>query len=279
MTLKNIIVPVLFMGVATFAQTKKEVTLKPVYKPETTYRQTALQKHSNTIRYKGDPDVLQVLKEQGVQNPTEQVTNIDFITETKTGKSLDGTQIPLTLTVVKLPEAFSKKGFTQGVKAYGIADADGHARLDSVTAPEVDKKLKANLLDILETAMKPAKFPDKPFKLGQTQQITTTASIPLPGHTVEMDVVSAYTLTEIKKGIALFDIVITYKLKQPDPNFRIIAEGNGKGTMSYDVKNNFPLQQQSTTITHIDFSYKQFDIEMNANLHYENTATVTPDAK
>lgn len=279
MTFRNKYLLLLFIASAAFAQKGKEVTLKVLYTPQTTYRQAFVQKHTTTITYKANPDVLNVLKEQGIQNPTVQDLYTDYATETHTEKSLDGKVMPLTIRFVKAPVSFGKQGISATTKIYGHTETAGMPKVDSIIAPDLNQAFRQSLLATLDGMFSQMKFPDKPFGLGEVQQMTSPITLPLIGTTLDMDIITDYKFVALKGGIATFDLVITYKAKNPDPALKISAAGTGKGVMKYDTKKHFPLSQQSDIVMKIGFTYKEFDVDMTSDMHYDISATVVPDAR
>jgi hypothetical protein len=266
-------------GISVYAQTGKQVKLSHGYKPETTYKQILAQQHSTTIQYKGNEDVLNVLKEQGIQNPTVQNISSGYTTEVKTGKSLDGKAFPLTITFLKVPQGFEKGGLTTATKIYGHGEVGAFPKIDSIASPEMSDKLKTTLLATIDGMLSQTKFPEKAFKKGETQQVISPVTVPIAGTRIDMDLVTDYTLTEIKNNIAKFNIAITYKTKTADPKYRIKGSGTGKGVMDYDIKKQFPVSQKSDIVMQMGFTYKEFDMEINSNMHYDITCQVIPDAK
>nr|WP_322625479.1 hypothetical protein [uncultured Flavobacterium sp.] len=273
------IVLLAMMGITVYAQTGKQVTLSHGYRPETTYKQTLAQQHSTTIQYKANEDVLNVLKEQGVQNPTVQNINSGYTTEVKTGKSLDGKTFPLTIKFLKVPQGFEKGGLTTSTKIYGHGEIGTFPKIDSIASPEMSDKLKTTLLATIDGLLSQTKFPEKAFKKGETQQVISPVTVPIAGTTIDMDLITDYTLTEIKNNIAKFNIAITYKTKTADPKYRITGLGSGKGVMDYDIKKKFPVSQKSDIIMQMAFTYKEFDMEINSNMHYDISCQIVPDAK
>lgn len=280
MFIKKFLIAVLvFTGTASFGQNSKQVTLSTGYRSQHTYTQTLSQQHATTITYKGNEDVLNVLKEQGVQNPTVQNISSSFSSEVKTGKSLDGKEFPLTIKFIKVPEAYRKVGVTENAKIYGHSEIGALPKIDSIAAPELNDKLKQSLLATIETMLNQTKFPEKPFRKGDTQQVISPVTVPVAGTTIDMDVITDYVLADVKNNIARFNLTITYKAKTSDPKYRITGTGTGKGIMDYDVKKQFPVAQKSDILMQMGFTYKEFDMEIKSDMHYDISGTVVSDAK
>ncbi len=266
-------------GITVYAQTGKQVTLSHGYRPETTYKQTLAQQHSTTIQYKANEDVLNVLKEQGVQNPTIQEVKSDYTSEVSTGKSLDGKTFPLTIKFIKAPDSFGRNGITSATKIYGHGEVNALPKIDSIVAPEMADALKKSVLKTLDGMFNQVKYPERPFKRGDTQQVVSPVTMPLAGTVLEMDLITDYTLVEIKNGIARFDIAISYKAKNNDPKYNITATGRGKGFMDYDIKKSFAVAQKSDILMQMAFTYKEFDMDIASEMHYDIKSAVLSDAK
>lgn len=266
-------------AIPALGQNSRQVTLTHGYAPETTYKQTLAQQHSTTIRYKANEDVLNVLKEQGIQNPTVQNISSGYITELKTGKSLDNKTFPLTIKFIKSPDGFEKSGITTETKIYGHGTINALPKIDSIAAPEMNTKLKETMLATIDAMLSQTKFPEKPFARGDTQQIITPVTVPVAGTTIDMDLITDYTLESIKNNVAHFIIAITYKAKTSDPKYRITGSGTGKGFMNYDIKAKFPVSQKSDIVMQMGFTYKEFDMEISSDMHYNISCEIIPDAK
>lgn len=272
---------VLLLAVSVaFAQKKgTDVVLKSKYKPLTTYRQSFVQNHTTTITYKGDPEVLSVLKEQGIENPTVQKMNTEFTTETHTGKSLDGKIIPLVITYTKVPESMAQSGIDSTTKIYGHTEADSNPKIDSIVAPKMTEEFKKSLIGAIDGLFTQTKYPPKPFKKGDMQQVVSPITLPIAGMVMEMDIVTDFTLRDVKNGIATFDLGIVYKAKTVDTEHNLSATGTGKGTLSFDTKTQYPLAQQSDITMDMKFTYKEFDVVMSSLMHYGMNYVVIPDKK
>lgn len=261
------------------AQSNKTVTLSAGFKPGNTYRQTHNQNHKTTIRYKADADVLKVLTEQGVQNPTVQEVKSDYTSEVNTGKSLDGKTFPLTIKFIKAPDSFGRNGITSATKIYGHGEVNALPKIDSIVAPDMAETMKKSILATLDGMFSQVKYPEKAFKRGDTQQVISPVTMPLAGTVLEMDLITDYTLIEIKNGIARFDIAVTYKAKNNDPKYNITVTGTGKGFMDYDIKKAFSVAQKSDIIMQMGFTYKEFDMDISSEMHYDIKSTVIPLSK
>jgi len=266
-------------AIPALGQNSRQVTLTHGYAPETTYKQTLAQQHSTTIRYKANEDVLNVLKEQGIQNPTVQNISSGYITELKTGKSLDNKTFPLTIKFIKSPDGFEKSGITTETKIYGHGEVNALPKIDSIVAPEMADALKKSVMKTLDGMFNQVKYPERPFKRGDTQQVVSPVKMPLAGTVLEMDLITDYTLVEIKNGIARFDIGISYKAKNNDPKYNITATGTGKGFMDYDMKKSFAVAQKSDILMQMAFTYKEFDMDIASEMHYDIKSAVLSDAK
>jgi hypothetical protein len=238
------------------AQNKNELLFKIQYNPETKYEQTLDQTSHLEMKYAGEDDFIQKLKDKGVQNPTI-VDNHSVIEPVmKTGKLTNKTYFPLTIEFLKTTNSDNKIQIPDGTIIYGKGTLGNMPTLDSITSNGLSEEFKKGILQTMQATFSQINIPERKVKVGDIFDIDTPLSIPIAGMQMNMTIITTYKLLSIINNVADFDISQVITMKTNTAKFPINATGTGKGKLLYDVINNFNL------------SY-QIDMEMSANVKIE----------
>jgi hypothetical protein len=240
----------------SLAQTKNELQFKVQYNPETKYDQTLDQTSHFEMKYSGDPEIIQVLKEKGMQNPTITDNHSVIKSVLKTGKLTNKTYFPLTIEFLKTTNSDNKIQIPDGTIIYGKGTPGNMPTLDSIVSKGLDQELKKNIMQIMQSTFAQINIPERKVKVGDVFSLDSPLSIPLAGMQLEMTISTTYKLLSIKNNVADFDVVQAYTMKTNTTKFPMNATGTGKGKLLYDIINNFNLQNQ-------------IDMEMSANIKIE----------
>jgi hypothetical protein len=254
---KNVFLLLLVISIQlSLAQTKNELVFKIQYNPETKYDQTLDQTSHLEMKYAGEADFIQTLKEKGVQNPTI-VDNHSIIESVmKTGKLTNKTYFPLTIEFLKTTNSDNKTQIPDGTIIYGKGTLGNMPTLDSIVSKGLSEEFKKGLLQTMQATFSQINIPERKVKVGDVFDIDTPLSIPLANIQMDMTITTTYKLLSIKNNVADFDVSQVYTMKANTTKFPMDATGTGKGKLLYDVINNFNL------------SY-QIDMEMSANVKIE----------
>jgi len=112
-------------------------------------------------------------------------------------------------------------------------------KVDSIQGPDIDDKRRSYTKSILEN-YSPA-YPLFAIKIGDSFELKTKEEISF-GSTgvVYFDLLTRYTLTEIKNGVGYFTKYFFFKQKETESSistFKLSKIDNGSGTFEYDMKN------------------------------------------
>lgn len=238
------------------AQNKNEFQLKVQYNPETKYDQTMDQTTHLEMKYSGDSEIIQKLKESGMQNPM--ITDNNSVIESvfKTGKLSENKDFPLTIEFVKTTNSNDKIVIPSGTIIYGKGTLGNMPTLDSIVSPGLSEEFKKSMLQTMQATFSQINIPERTVKVGDVFSIDTPMSIPMAGMQLEMTITTTYKLESIQKNIADFDISQIFTMKTNAGKFPMNATGTGKGKLLYDIINNFNLKYQ-------------IDMEMSANMKIE----------
>lgn len=255
--MKNSILLLLFIVThLSIAQSKNEFQLKVQYNPETSYDQTMDQTSHSEMKYSGDPEIMQKLKDKGIQNPT--VNDNHSIVESvyKTGKLSAKKDFPLTIEFLKTTNSDNKIAIPDGTIIYGKGTLGSTPTMDSIVSKGLSEELKKSILQTLQATFAQINIPERKVKLGEVFALDTPLSIPMAGMQLDMTITTTYKLLSLRNNVADFDISQVYTMKSNTAKFPMNATGTGKGKLLYDVTNNFNLKYQ-------------MDMEMSANVKIE----------
>jgi len=240
----------------SIAQTKNELQFKIQYNPGTKYEQTLDQTSHIEMKYAGEADFLEKLKEKGVQNPTIIDNHSVIESIMKTGKITNENYFPLTIEFLKSTNSDNKTQIPDGTIMYGKGTLDNLPTLDSIVSKGLREDFKKGLLQTMQATFSQLNIPERTVKVGDVFDIDTPLSIPIANIQMDMTITTTYKLLSIINNVADFDISQVYTMKTNTTKFPINATGTGKGKLLYDAINNFNL------------SY-QLDMEMSANVKVE----------
>lgn len=255
--MKNFSLLLLFISIQlSVAQNKNEFQFKIQYNPETKYDQTLDQTSYLEMKYAGEADFMQTLKEKGVQNPTI-IDNHSIIESImKTGKLTNKTFFPLTIEFLKTTNSDNKTQIPDGTIIYGKGTLGNMPTLDSIVSKGLNEEFKKGILETMKATFAQINIPERKVKVGDVFDIDTPLSIPVASLQMDMTITTTYKLLSIKNNVADFDISQVYTMKTNTTKFPMNATGTGKGKLLYDVVNNFNLKYQ-------------IDMEMSANMKIE----------
>jgi hypothetical protein len=238
------------------AQTKNELLFKIQYNPETKYEQTLDQSNHMELKYAGEPEFMQTLKDKGVQNPTIVDNHSVIESVMKTGKLSDKTNFPLAIEFIKTTNSDNKIQIPDGTIIYGKGTLNNLPTLDSITSKGLSEELKKNIMQTMQSFFTQLNIPERKVKVGEVFDLDTPLLIPLAGMQMDMTITTTYKLLSIKNNVADFDFSQVYTMKTNATKFPINATGTGKGKLLYDVVNNFNQNYQ-------------IDMEMTAKVKIE----------
>jgi hypothetical protein len=255
--MKNVFLLLLVLSIQlSVAQTKNELLFKIQYNPETKYEQTLEQSNHMELKYAGEPDFMQTLKDKGVQNPTIVDSHSVIESVMKTGKLSNKTNFPLTIEFIKTTNSDNKVQIPDGTIIYGKGTLNNLPVLDSITSKGLSEELKKTIMQTMQSFFTQLNIPERKVKVGEVFDLDTPLSIPLAGMQMDMTITTTYKLLSIKNNVGDFDVSQVYTMNTSATQFPMNATGTGKGKLLYDTVNNFNLNFQ-------------IDMQMTANMKFE----------
>ncbi|OYU95492.1 MAG: hypothetical protein CFE21_10130 [Bacteroidetes bacterium B1(2017)] len=254
---KIILLLALLAQITCYGQAPNEILFRVHYNPEKTYNRVAVQDSKIIMRYKGSNEILKVLKEQGLENPTIKEKTSSTETILKTGKLIDSSSFPLVMEMVKIETNEKSSIDLNGMLIYGRGYFTRPITFDSIHSASLTEKDKDFLLPVLQKLFSQLNFPEKTLKIGDTMMVESPISIPVASMNIEMNITTVYKLISIKNGKANFDVSQFYTMKSVIKKYPMEGTGSGKGSLVYDINENYYISLN-------------VDSEMKLNLQMES---------
>jgi hypothetical protein len=265
--------------IAFSASAQKSITFKYKYLPGRTYSGTMGMTLNCNAVLKGDTQLIEKLKSQGINQPVTLTMAMKMVSDTKTGSADANKVFPFTMSY-KMENMSFKVGSNaipmpananSGVNIFGHVAVDGKLKADSITSnagklKDTSDKTVTKLINSFQNIIK---FPEKPMHIGDTFTQDMPLNMPMTGNGMDIKAKSIYKLVSIADGKAYFDITQSMDVTIPVKGQPITLTGTGTGKLIFDLKNSFPTQY----VANIDlkFSGKINTLEING------TATMNMD--
>jgi len=206
--------------------------------PGKTYRHTINTTLNSVVEITGDSSFMAAVPKG--QNTFEDISHDSTRLVVQVGKA--NTNLPLT--VVMKRDVYSIKAGkhneshlpASGFPYHGTCDAKGVIQLDSIPPENLgdDVFTWSASLPKVRTLLQMVPYPNRALTIGDSFQQPLPVKIFLPGLSeFKMKGRMTYTLKELKKDRAIFDIVITI---DGTNSSKATASGSGKGTAEVDLK-------------------------------------------
>jgi hypothetical protein len=268
--MKKIFLSLLVACSTLTAVAQKTVTFKVAYKPNTVYVQTMAQTGKSEITYKASEDILDMLKAQGIENPTITENKSTTNTVITTGKLVNN-EMPLTMKV-SLDNGTDQKIIPDNTMIYGTIKQNGTPVFDSIKAPDMQANIKEIFMKSLQASASQILVPEKKVKVGETFVITTPISIPVGPALMTINDVATYKLLKVEGVKAFFDVSHTYTIDSEVDGQKIQGMGFGTGKTTHDLTNNFIVHQDLAMSLEMAFDTNgiTLNIKSNTNVSLDN---------
>lgn len=251
----------LFASLSFSAQSQDKIVFHVHHKPEMLYEQTENSTYTMTMKYSGSEEFRKKMEEKGMENPSVKVDKNTTKTKTTTGKQ-KGNVFPVTMEFVETSKTEGKKPVPDGTLLYAHCELGKLPTIDSIGSDELSEEVKSMMLPALKSVFEQVKYPKKEVKIGESFTDKEPLSIPLGGTSLDMEITSTYKLLSIKNGMALFDIQQVYSMKTKIEDMKMSAAGNGKGTITYDIANNYIQHHELKYTMNMLMKTDQFNMEL-----------------
>lgn len=246
------------------ASAQESIVFKMNYLPEHRYN-SIIEMHNNVeVNFKGPKEEQDKLKAEGVQSPMTVAGATSTEYTIQTGVATEEKKFPATIIYSNIistqflnnKELSLPESTIGGKKIYAHSDSNDMLHIDSIGGKEGNDSLLSSVSAVFNNVNMQMNFPEKNLKVGESFTQDAPMNLPLFGSNMTATVKVVYTLTKIKDGNGLFDVVQTSNIKanimQGDIN--MIVEGTGK--LIFSIKNKFPIQYSTDTTL-------KFTLDMN----------------
>jgi hypothetical protein len=277
--MKKIIILLLLLF-AFKAEAQKSVTFKFKYLPNHDYGGTLSMGINCSVTLKGDTQITNKLKAQGISQPVILNVTVKMNGNTKTGSPDANGVFPLvmnykmdTLNVnvggkaIPIPSKINS-----GINIYGHVSADGKLNADSIGGSKMKDTSQQRMSQMMNSFQNMIKFPDHPLHIGDTFTQDMPFNISVPGTNMTTNAKVVYKLVSIANGNAYFDATQSMNMTIPIKGESMTLTGAGTGKLVYDIKNSFPVDYKSTI--NLNFSGKIHTLDINGtavmDMDYKN---------
>jgi hypothetical protein len=255
------------------------VDFKVLLKPQKTYDRVHIQTIEKEIRYTGDSNFMQRLKDKGITNPTKTVKTNTIEILIKTGNQSLVNKFPVIMEILSVSDTNNLKYLPKGSKIYGSSTGGNLPVLDSICSNGTNNEIKNQLVKGMQNLFSQVSFPEKIVQIGDTFSKVLPLSLSLAGKTLSMDIKTTYELTGIHMGIASFEIFQTYTMKSTndDTSHTTTGTGFGDGHLLYDIANNYYTKYQINMNIKAHGNRKDYSFDYSTKSSLIQTSKITPN--
>lgn len=266
--MKHIALFILLILSISLCTAQEEIDFKVNYLPNYNYISTQKQHIENLVRYIATDELLQSLKENGIENPT--ITRDTNLLKSiyKTGR-LVGSEFALEVELLQS----NNPRLESGTKFFGKS-IEGKIKIDSISSSSMSEENKKMLLPVMESLLAQIEFPNKKIKVGESFEQKNPISMPIADINIEMEINSIYTLKKVESGIGYFDIKQIYTIKSSSKDYQMQLDGTGKGYIEFDIKNQFFTKFYQEMEMYFKTDLELFSIELQTKSVFDQTTEI-----
>jgi hypothetical protein len=246
--MKKIIILLLLL-IAFKAEAQKSVTFKFKYLPDHNYTGGLNMTINGNVTLKGDTQMINRLKAQGISQPMALNVAMKMDGDTKTGSPDANGIFPLVMSykmdtlnvnvggkAVPIPSKINS-----GINIYGRVSADGKLTADSIGGGKMKDTSHQKMSQMMNSFQNMIKFPNRPLSVGYefTQDIPFFPIADSPGKKAKAKI--TYKVDAIVGDHAFFSVDEVVSLHVGFKQMILDLEGTGTGAMIYSIKNNLPM--------------------------------------
>jgi hypothetical protein len=246
----------------TLAIQAQEVNLKPEYKQNTTYTQTALQSNVIEIAY------------EGAEEPMVQESGNTVVSTTKVGKLANG-EMPV---VVEMSMDKDQEGaaMINGAKIHGKVKPGSKPVFERVEAPNMPDEVKGMIQGMMDQGLSSIFIPAKKVKVGESFVQETPLEIPLGPVTMKMKDVATYKLNKVEGRKAIFAVDHVFSLEANVEGQDMKGSGTGTGEMVYDMDQNYPVRNDAKVTMSMAFEAQGMQMNIKTTNDTKTTTVIAP---
>jgi hypothetical protein len=142
-----------------------------------------------------------------------------------------------------------KQNIPDGTIIYAHGKSDAMPVIDSIKSESMDPEVKNVVEQVLRSFFKQLELPEMKLAVGDHFKDKSPYEIPVGDIHMNINTITKYTLVKLSQDTAFLDIESDIKLKTDKiemnggKKMKLKVSGKGTGTLVYDPKNNFQIQQ------------------------------------
>jgi hypothetical protein len=214
------------------------------------------------IRYLGDKSF------PGLENPKIEQEK-ETIQQVITTGNLYNNSFPFSFTISN-----ETNPIFDNMKFKGSCKEGEYPKLSSIISSKLNKEEEKAMLEIIQEVLKQIPILRKDLKINDSFTTSIPLKIPLGTFTIEMKVITRYTLKEIKKGTAYFDYAQNYSLNTEKEGITLTGKGSGKGKITYGIQEHFFLSDKSEANIEMGIKFENKSVQLKMKLNSEENTTV-----
>ncbi len=271
---------VFFFFVQISAQ--KKITFKYQVQENTVYKTEMTTNIDGVIHMDADEATLEQMRKSGMELPIKMTQNANSTIINTTYASNSKGSIPTALYYEKMESETVMNGnpinqdnMFKGLTVYGKYAPDNSFKIDTITGDNLTDQIQKVLSTTIQQLQNQITFPKEAMAIGDYFKDEVPMSIPMATATpVDILLTSVYTLVAIKGELAFFDVDQTIDLNSSMKGMDLKASGQGKGSLEYDIKNNFP--KRYSTDLHIKMNMTMpNDMNMDMDMVTKTSLSIT----
>jgi hypothetical protein len=255
------------------AQSDSEASLIMRYKPQTAYQISTNSAVDINMTYVGSEEVLQILKDKGVENPTVKSETTQNEMLISTGKLSKKNDFQVALRFISSNNSALNNFVKSHAVVHGRCTTESFPVFDSISNTKISNEFKEIFLNAIQSILSQVKYPEQSIKVGETASLDTPFILPMGPVTVNMNINTTYKLVGVKNGMANYDIDIVFTLTSTIKEYNILGGGGGSGTMIFDLTNNY--YKSYTTNIDMDLSVDMGEAAIHLKMTQKVDAAAT----
>ena len=263
-----------------------KVTFENSFGPNKEYKSHISSVSTTSVNYEAAPEILEKLKDRGITLPIKGSQNQSYIHITKTGSLKADSSFSFEQRFKDVQHFTELNGekrenskssiLDENTVIHGFYTPDQKAKITDIKADSVTSEQKELIKNLVTEVQTSVKFPDYPISVGDKFKQSVPLTIPAQNlGSINLNVVSEYTLTEISNDKAYFDLTINYKLDSDLKNSSIKAGGSGNGSMVYDLDKNFAVEYITNSKMNMEVDAGQITVLTEVNSKTTHKTTIT----
>ncbi len=254
---------------------KDTVDFKVQYKPDCVYNQVMNEKTKMESKFDASPAMLQALKDKGVENPTKKQNEMTVLIALKTGRLGPQNTFPFAMEYLKTTSKDGHVEIPDSSIFYGVDTIGKIPVIDSMSSPKMSDYMKRALTSSVQNLLQESCGPEKNLKVGEQFTRESPMNMDLGGIKLQLTITTTYKLKSINAGTAAFDISQVYNLNSTITDHTFKAEGEGKGKLVYDLKNNYYRDYTVNMVLGISMDIGGLYAEINTESNIDIQTTLT----